>query len=119
MSKFLLVNGDVKKEFVLSDQLKQTLKNLYNELNINGENDIRIIKSLLASKFKLKSTVYREDKVLNDMLSEIFDKDIVDRVFKAKMREYQRNRYKHKEVKNHTRKYEVKREVISNQILIE
>ena len=119
MSTFLLINGDVKKEFVLSDQLKQTLKDLYNELNINGENDIRIIKSLLASKFKLKSTVYREDKVLNDMLSEIFDKDIVYRVFKAKMREYQRNRYKHKEVKNYNRKYEVKREVISDQILIQ
>ena len=33
------------------------------------------------------------------MLSEIFNKDVVDKIFKAKMREYQRNRYKHKEVK--------------------
>lgn len=92
MSKFLLVNGDVKKEFVLSDQLKQTLKNLFDELSIDEEKDIRIIKSLLSHKFNLKSTVYREDKILNAMLSEIFNKDIVDKIFKAKMREYQRNR---------------------------
>lgn len=37
MSKFLLVNGDVKKEFILSDKLKQTLKNLFDELNIDEE----------------------------------------------------------------------------------
>ena len=77
MSKFLLVNGDVKKEFVLSDQLKQTLKNLFDELNIDEEKDIRIIKSLLSHKFNLKSTVYREDKILNAMLSEIFNKDVM------------------------------------------
>ena len=119
MSKFLLVNGDVKREIILSDQLKQTLKNLFDELNIDEEKDIRIIKSLLSHKFSLKSTVYREDKILNAMLSEIFNKDIVDKIFKAKMREYQRNRYKHKEVKNYARKYEVKREVISDQLLIQ
>lgn len=119
MSKFLLVNGDVKREIILSDQLKQTLKNLFDELNIDEEKDIRIIKSLLSHKFNLKSTVYREDKILNAMLSEIFNKDVVDKIFKAKMREYQRNRYKHKEVKIYARKYEVKREVISDQLLIQ
>ena len=119
MSKFLLVNSDVKREIILSDQLKQTLKNLFDELNIDEEKDIRIIKSLLSHKFNLKSTVYREDKILNAMLSEIFNKDVVDKIFKAKMREYQRNRYKHKEVKNYVRKYEVKREVISDQLLIQ
>lgn len=119
MSRFLLVNGDVKREIILSDQLKQTLKNLFDELNIDEEKDIRIIKSLLSHKFNLKSTVYREDKILNAMLSEIFNKDVVDKIFKAKMREYQRNRYKHKEVKNYARKYEVKREVISDQLLIQ
>ena len=75
MSKFLLVNGDVKIEIILIDQLKQPLKNLFDDLNIDEEKAIR--------------------------------------------REYQRNRYEHKEVKNYVRKYEVKREVISDQLLIQ
>ena len=41
MSRFLLVNGDVKREIILSDQLKQTLKNLFDELNIDEEKDIK------------------------------------------------------------------------------
>ena len=76
MSKFLLVNGDVKREIILSDQLKQTLKNLFDELNIDEEKDIDInphLISLIMNYSLINKYSYTNgltiDKILNETVS--------------------------------------------------
>lgn len=98
---FKLVVGDEEKRYVINKNLRMSLETLINEMDdIDFEKKVRMIKGVLSTKFNLKISVYKEDKILNNMLYEFFDEKEVKKILTAGQKIRQKRYYENKKLKN-------------------
>lgn len=96
-----------EKEYVLTNHFKETIINVYDEIKDETANKkLRVIKTIIGCKFNLKSTIYKEDKLMNKIIGSIFD----DNVLKVLIETNEKPTGKTKI--HHNTKYHITRDVI-------
>ena len=108
------VNGS---QYVFTSHFKEILNSLIDDMKDNDKEKVmRLVKSIISCKYSLLSSVYKEEKVIYAMMYELFDKQEVDDILKAKKKECQK-RYnaKHTTGKKINAKYIINKKEVVNE----
>lgn len=63
--------------YELTNDFRQLLLSLFNKLN-NKEAAIKTIKIIISAKFNIKKSIYKNDKLINAIMVEVFGKDVIN-----------------------------------------
>lgn len=90
-------NDDIKYE--ISEPFKQSIYSLMDNLqDVDYETRIKIVKSILTIKFNFKTSNPKENKIITDLLIDLFDKESVITALNARLKRNQKKYYEtHKE----------------------
>lgn len=94
MDKDTIITVDNDK-YVLDVKFKNIIKDLIdNTKDINIETQIKMVRCCLSSKFNIKTSSYRERKLIDNMLKIFFDEKILFDIFVKPVYESQKKYHK-------------------------